>query len=192
MKFKVGDTIRGLGMLEEKKVIRMAKEGAIVRGPWWGGRTKQCIPEEAYIIEDEKGYWLYITIQQDFDYELVKPEKPLKFKVGDNIRIKAELNQYALTESVIRIAKEGETVEGPWQNGDSSYKMSVDSYILEGEETKLLSRLPVSAVDIYEKVEVPKTDIGKEELLRKLKDAFTLNKEAVRLLQESLELLKDL
>ena len=114
----------------------------------------------------------------------------MKFKVGDDIRIRKEINQYSLfEEKVIRIAKEGEIVKGPWADGDSSYKLRVDSYILKHKETQLLSRLPISMEDSYERANKDKEELL-EELKEDVKKACACRKEELECLQEILKVLK--
>jgi uncharacterized protein YodC (DUF2158 family) len=152
MKFKVGDTVRVRNDDEILKIVKIAKAGEVVGGPWLAGDKELEMIETSYILEDEEAIYCFASVKEEDELELVSKEtlkeelvaqleearetaKNLeeklkeftKFKVGDVVKYKNGENAY----KVLQIAEAGEVVEGPWCTNNKSLEMFYKSYILE-------------------------------------------------------------
>jgi uncharacterized protein YodC (DUF2158 family) len=185
MKFKVGDTVRVRNDDETFKIVKIAKAGEVVEGPWSHGATDFALIETSYILEDEEAIYCFASVKEEDELELVSKEtlkeelvaqleearetaKNLeeklkeftKFKVGDVVKYKNGENAY----KVLQIAEAGEVVEGAWHSNkkSQSLEMLCKSYILESH-SGLLYREDVDEEDFLEL-------IPEEELKNKAKE----------------------
>jgi uncharacterized protein YodC (DUF2158 family) len=132
MKFKAGDKVQYKGDDETYKIVKIAEQGEVVKGPWCDTEREFEVPEKAYIIEGSDGEWYYHEVEKEKYYELITEETPPKFKVGDTVRLRNENESF----KIIKIAEKGEIVDGPWWDEDENveFKIPEKAYILEDEE----------------------------------------------------------
>ena len=133
LKFKVGDIVQSKYVMEEQKVVKIAKKGERVEGPWASMRAYRDMSEKAYILEFiegvSEGMWFYAPVTEEGTHELVeKTEEQLKFKAGDTIQSVYDSEE---KYKVVKLAKKGDVVKGPWISGNEEHKLFGDSYILE-------------------------------------------------------------
>ena len=82
MEFKVGDVIENIWYDDKYKVVKIAKAGETVKGPWRLSKEEELqLYYDAYILEDKDGKW-YIINTEDCSYTLIKvgekePEKTM-------------------------------------------------------------------------------------------------------------------